>query len=314
MKILLTGATGFVGQHLFGVLKNKGHDVRCAVRKTSSMGADSDFVVIDDIGPDTDWSDALDSIELVIHLAGYTGLNSLTSNNELNRINVDGTHNLAVQASNSGVNSFIFLSTIKVYGEELPENILLSESSETGNGCDTYGASKLAAEEKLIETANTSEMNFVIIRSPLVYGPGVKANFQSLIKMLGTGIPLPFSGIKNNRSMIALENLVDFIQCCITNAVSNNQVYLISDDDDISLPRLIKLIRCSQEVPLRLFYFPVGLLKGLASLFGKSKRLGKLVGSVQLDINKAKTQLGWTPRVNVDDSIKKTVIAYRESE
>ncbi len=325
MNILITGATGFVGQHLYANQQwqqwgqsqtsfDSDPILRLAVRDAPES-LPSNTVVVGNIGPDTDWSDALESIDIVIHLAGLAhliGSSATNSYEQYHSVNSEGTRNLAIQAVKLHVKRFIYMSSVKVYGENIPSSMVLSESSETGRDCDAYGLSKLEAERQLINIANSSEMDFVIIRSPLVYGPRVTANFQSLIKLLKTRLPLPFANIDNRRSMIAVDNLAEVIQICCASEAAKNQVFLVSDDDDLSLKRLSEQIRKSLGIAPRLFKCPLFLLKIAAQILGKSKELGKLTNSFQLNTAKAKKLLNWKPRIKVEDTITETVNDYLE--
>jgi len=313
MKILITGASGFIGQHLLASINQMApgkSTVRSAVRVSPTERKGLDIVTIGEIGPDTDWSKALDSIDIVIHLAGCAhqkDSSALNDNYKFETINSEGTRNLAAQAVKHNVKRFIYMSSVKVYGENISDHLILSEDSELGVDCDAYGLSKLKAEQHLIKIADNSQMDFVIIRSPLVYGPGVIANFQSLIKLLKTGLPLPFASINNQRSMIAIDNLVDFIQCCIVNKEATNQIFLVSDGDDVSLLRLSTLIRNSLGLSPRLFTLPLFLLKITAGILGKSRELGKLTNSFQVNTDKAANILNWKPVIKIEDAITKTV-------
>ena len=317
MKILITGATGFIGQHLCKSLGKHDFSLSVAVRSPINHHQDIKEIDVGNIGPDTDWSAALDSVDIVIHLAACAHqLGSQSSNNpeQFKQINTEGTQKLASQAASHKIKRFIYMSTVKVYGDSTPNNVVLTESSKVGSGCDEYGLSKLNAERELIKISENSEMEFVIIRSPLVYGPGVGANFRSLIQLLETGIPVPFKAIKNQRSMVAIDNLINFIHCCIENKAASNQIFQVSDNDDIKLPRLIRLIRSAMGSSVRLFTLPFWLIKLMATIVGKSVELGKLTDSIQLDISKATTLLNWKPVISVDDAITKTMKDYLEQK
>jgi len=316
VNVLLTGATGFIGQSVYSHLDSQKYNVRCALRQHTTDASITDSVIIDDIGPDTDWSESLQSIDIVIHLAGCAhqlGSSAVKNNYSFNQVNALGTRNLAQQAVEHKVKRFIYMSSVKVYGENIADNVILTETSQVGTDCDAYGLSKLAAEQHLMEVSDNTTMDFVIIRTPLVYGPGVGANFKSLIKLLATGTPLPFLAIENYRSMISLDNLVDFTVFCTMNEDAGNQIVLVSDGDDISLKRLVQTIRTALGMPTRLFRFPIGLLKLMVLLLGKSEQLAKLIHSFQINTDKANQQLGWKPVVTVDDSIIKTVKDYMKS-
>ena len=284
MKILITGQNGFIGKALFDLLKQQGHQVRGTVRNENKIEEGLDIIAVGDISSTTDWSTALKDIETVIHLANRAHvLNDQVSDplTIFREVNVAGTIHLAKQALESKVKRFIFISSIKVNGEKTDEHSFSVE--DRPNPQDPYAISKLEAENALREISAQSTMEIVIIRPPLVYGQGVKGNFKRLSRLVELGIPLPFASIKNKRSLISLENLVQLLSKAIIDPTVANQTLLVSDSKDLSAPQLIKKIAKSIGKPTRLFPFPVKLLKILGKLTGQSKAISRLTENLQID-------------------------------
>ncbi len=284
MKILITGQNGFIGKALFDLLKQQGHQVRGTVRNEKKTEEGLDIVVVGGISSTTDWSTALKGIETVIHLANRAHvLNDQVSDplTIFKEVNVAGTIHLAKQALEFKVKRFIFISSIKVNGEKTGEHSFTVE--DRPNPQDPYAVSKLEAENALRKISAQSTMEIVIIRPPLVYGQGVKGNFKRLSRLVELGIPLPFASIKNKRSLISLENLVQLLSKAIIDPTVANQTLLVSDSKDLSTPQLIKKIAKSIGKPARLFPFPVKLLKILGKLTGQSKAISRLTENLQID-------------------------------
>ncbi len=318
MRVLVTGANGFVGSHLCQYLIDAGHFVRRAVRVDDGFEASNiETKAVGSIDSGTQWNNLLTSIDVVVHLAacvhqfgGRTGKNK----NSFNQVNVEGVKKLVSDAVNAKIKRFIFVSSTKVYAEKTKENEMLTEQSETNPIEGDYGQSKLDAERIIQESFAQSQTDFAIIRPPLIYGPHVGANFESLMNLLNTGMPLPFSGINNQRSMLAIENLSDFIQHCCMSKEASNQIFLLSDDRDLSIIELMSLIRKFLGTPPRLFYIPKSILKLIALLIGRSSTLGKLVDDFQVSPQKAIDKLGWKPIISVDKALEKTVKSYLENQ
>ena len=284
MNILITGQNGFIGKPLFDLLKQKGHYVRGSVRSKKRTNQNKDIVVSGDIDSTTDWLDLLKGIEVVIHLANRAHVLNDQSQDPLTifrKINVDGTIQLARQAVEFGVKRFIFISSIKVNGEQT--NKYPFTKNDKPNPQDPYAISKLEAENALREIAKSSSMEIVIIRPPLVYGQGVKGNFKRLSRLVELGIPLPFASISNKRSLISLENLVQILAKTVTHSKVANQTLLVSDKEDLSTPQLIKKIAASIGKPARLFHFPPALLKIMGKLTGQGNAIERLIGNLQID-------------------------------
>ena len=307
MKVLVTGASGFVGSTLCAHLLAKGHAVRGAVRRASDKPLPGvDVRVVSDLSADTNWSEALSGTNAVVHCAARvhvmdeTSLDPLT---EFRDVNVKGTICLAEQAVNSGVKRFIYISSIKVNGENTSGSPFKADDIPKPE--DPYGISKWEAEQALRSIADKTGLEIVIIRPPLVYGPGVRANFLRLMKIL-SGIPLPFGAVNNLRSMVALDNLVDLIETCLNHPVAINQTFLVSDGEDLSTKALLQRTAVAMGRSVFLIPVPVSVLWAFARLLGKSDIVKRVCGSLQIDISKTRDCLGWSPPVSVDDALLKT--------
>ncbi|MGI1677501.1 MAG: SDR family oxidoreductase [Cellvibrionaceae bacterium] len=312
MKIVLTGATGFVGGHLYRSLLH--HDVHVIGRSKPSETLDSHFFQAL-IEKNIDFSNVLLSTDILIHCAARAHVMKDEEADPLHtyrEVNTAGTLNLAHQAALAGVKRFIFISSIKVNGETTNSSSPFSEQDLPAPQ-DPYGVSKMEAEAGLRLIAEETGMEVVIIRPPLVYGPGVKANFLSLIKLARMKIPLPFGGIKNARSMIYVDNLVDFIICCIDNPAAKNQTFLISDGKDLSLSDLLILMRRAMGKSPSLFPVPIILFKIAGAVTGKRAFVERLFGSLQVDSTKAHELLGWKPPYTVEQGIQNTIDSFCES-
>jgi UDP-glucose 4-epimerase len=311
MKILVTGAAGFVGNQLCQTLSMCVGSVVAVSRTKASV--DNNITIINKlISESTDWQHDLKGVDVVIHLAGRAHVMKDESDDPYQAyadINIHATKHLAEQAALSGVKRFIYLSSVKVNGER-NEDVAFSET-DSPKPEDDYGKTKCEAENVLMSIAKETGMEVVIIRPPLVYGQGVKANFKSLIRLAQLNIPLPFGNIANKRSLIYLENLIDFIMLCINHPSAANQTFLVSDDDDVSTTQLIKYIKeVSGKRPL-LIPVPQSWLRFVFQLMGKSSLSDRLLGNLQVDITKAKTLLNWKPPYSVKEGIKKTVSDFK---
>ena len=305
-RVLVTGGTGFVGHALLDVLaSDKQFHITCAIRGDVTPDASVQCVRVGNLDAHTDWSAALSGTHSVVHLAARVHVMHETARDPLEdfrRVNVDGTRALARQAAAAGVRRFVFLSSIKVNGEAG----MFSEH-DTPDPRDAYGVSKLEAERALQEVGAASGMEVVIIRPPLVYGHGVRANFRTLIRLVARGIPLPLGAIHNQRSFVAVQNLASFIRTCLTHPGAANQTFLISDGHDLSTTELLQKIARALGKPARLIAVPAGLLQFGAVLIGRRAVAQRLLGSLQLDVAKARETLGWTPAVSIDDALRATV-------
>ena len=310
MKIHLTGATGFVGQALQAQLYLSSHNLFATVRaKQSDLTSNSNSLVVGDINTTTKWSDELYGIDAVVHLAARvhvmhdTAIDPLT---EFRIVNTDGTLNLARQAAASGVRRFIYLSSIKVNGEATHHGCPFTPN-DLAAPQDPYGISKHEAEVGLRTIARTTGMQVVIIRPTLVYGAGAKGNFKSLMKLVARGLPLPLASIDNRRSLVGIDNLVDFIITCLEHPAAANETFLVSDGEDLSTPDLIRRMAHSMNRPALLLPVPKSVLMAAASMFGKRDMAQRLCGSLQVDISKSRALLGWNPPVSVDEGLRRAV-------
>ncbi len=307
---LITGANGFVGLAVCTELARREYGVRRAVRDVSVSVADhSDLVKLGSIGATTDWSAALDRVNAVVHLAARVHVMRDTEADPLTAfcsVNVDGTLKLARQAAAAGVKRFVFISSVKVNGEStLPGRPFTADDIPAP--LDPYAVSKMEAEQGLRQIAVETGMAVVIIRSPLVYGPGVKANFASLMRAVQRGWPLPLGAVNNQRSLVALDNLVDFIVTCTTHPQAANQTFLVSDGQDLSTTKLVRGMAQAAGVPARLLPVPVWALQAGASLLGKGDSVQRLCGNLQVDISKARNLLGWVPPVSVEEGLRRAM-------
>lgn len=305
--IVVTGATGFVGTALLECLVARGGArVRAVVRRSSSLLPPSVAqVVAGDIDDHTEWTDALTGVDVVVHLAARAHvMRDLAADPlaEFRRTNVSGSMRLAERAARAGVRRFVYLSSIKVNGE----GGTYSESDLPAPE-DPYGVSKSEAEAGLLAIAARTGMELVIIRPPLVYGPGGKGNFRSLIDIVKRGIPLPLGAIHNRRSLVALGNLVDFIITCIEHPAAANETFLVSDGEDLSTTSLIQRLARAMGRSARLISVPLPLLSAGAMLLGRRAVARRLLGSLQVDISKARRVLGWVPPVSVQEGLRRAV-------
>lgn len=311
-KILVTGASGFVGRSLVSALISEGHYVRCAVsNKTDKLPAEQ--VIVDRLELKPDWSRALKEIDIVIHLAARVHImqkQSQTSLDEYFKVNSIATKELAEEAAAHGIKRFVFLSSIKVNGEYTLENAPFTESSVT-NPDDPYGQSKLYAEQYLKIISKNTDMEVVILRPPLVYGPGVKANFLKMIKLVNKSWLLPFGKVTNKRSFIYIDNLISALCTVAVNPKAGNQVYLVSDNESWSLTELLNTLANQMNVKLRTISIPNQLLSGIFKLCGLNSLTQRLLGSLEVSNNKIKEELGWNPPVRSIDGLKDTVKWYQ---
>lgn len=315
MRFLVTGANGFVGQSLCAELIRRGGLVRAAVRSGTVDSDTFDRWIVGSIDAETDWSTALRDQDMVIHLAARVHVMKDAAADPLaafRQVNVQATLNLARQAAAAGVKRFVFLSSVKVNGEYTLPGQAFSESDVPAPQ-DAYGVSKYEAEQGLRQLAADTGMEVVIIRPPLVYGPGVKANFASLMRAVQRGWPLPLGAVHNRRSLVALDNLVDFIATCVAHPQAANQTFLVSDGHDLSTADLVRGLAQAAGVSARLIPVPVWILQAGAALVGKGASVQRLVGNLQVDISKARALLGWVPPVTVEDGLHRALAGMHKS-
>lgn len=314
MNVLVTGANGFVGSALCSKITRDGIQTRGAVRLSSAVRRNIETIAVGEVSSKTNWFSALENVQQVVHCAGRAHMVNERSPTPLaafRSVNVEGTANLARQAAAKGVKRFIFLSSVKVNGE-FTETGQPFTADDAPLPKDPYGVSKYEAETLLQKIATETGIEVVIIRPPLVYGPGVKANFESMMRWLVRGVPLPLAAMTNNRrSLVALDNLVDLIAMCLSHPAAANQTFLVSDGEDLSSAQLLKRMGAAMGHPARLFYLPPALLKLGASVLNRPGIYQRLCGSLQLDIAKTRQVLGWTPPVSVDEGLRRTAESYR---
>jgi nucleoside-diphosphate-sugar epimerase len=330
MKVLVTGASGFIGRHLSPALLNAGHEVRAAGRSRVEMPGIF-CVRAPELGPDADWSAALDGVEAVVHLAGRAQVDARGGaevEGECRKVNELGTRALAVQAARSGVKHFVFMSSLHAVAAS-SDQVVSGEAP--ARPVSAYGRSKLDAEKALREELQSSDCEWTILRPPLVYGPGNFGNFGLLLKLVKAGIPLPLASVRNRRSFIYVENLVDVVKSCLGNPKAFGKTFLPSDGVDVSTPELIrKIAEANQSFQFsgfsgsvgeakvsisasasrhstRLFPFPEGLLKVMGRLPGMGA-LGKLTSSLYTDSEPLRRELGWTPPFKMEEGLRRALV------
>lgn len=310
LSVLVTGASGFVGQQLCQRLANDGCTVRCAVRSSEHLTAlqfpGLERCIIEDIGPDTDWTKALCGIDTVIHLAARVHLMNDSAADplaEFRYVNVRGTERLAEMAVKAGVKRFVFTSSVKVHGEE---RAIRYRESDPLMPQDNYGISKMEAERALRYIESETGLEVVIVRPPLVYGPGAKANFLTLMKVIASNFPLPLAAVVNKRSLIYVGNLVDALSVCVRHPAAIGRTYLVSDGDDVSTPELIRRVSSALNRPARLYSFSTRFLRIIGRLLGKSLAVERLTGTLQVDISNIQSELGWRPPFTMQEGLSAT--------
>lgn len=308
--VLVTGASGFVGTALCGELIKRGYAVRAIIRESSGFDITGcEVIKIRGIEADFDWSGALKDVQTVIHLAARVHVmrdNALDPQEEFRKINVYATERLAKYSSANGIKRLIYLSSIKVNGDETATGQPFTEQS-IPSPQDYYGISKNEAELSLLRVSKETGLESVILRPPLIYGVGVKGNFAQMIKVLKKGIPLPLSKTNNLRSLIYVENLVDALIICVDHPVAAGKTYLLSDGQDISTGDLLKSLNYALGRKSYLFPFPLTLLKLVGALCGKSDQIQRLLGSLQVDSSLIRRELGWKAPYKFEDGLKLTV-------
>ncbi|MFJ4373771.1 UDP-glucose 4-epimerase family protein [Pseudomonas japonica] len=315
-SVFLTGASGFIGSAVYKTLAGMDSFAVTAVSRTQALSSIGAGCVIkgDPLDAKTDWQSHLKGVDVVIHCASRAHvMDDVQADllDEYRKSNVEGTIHLARQAVSAGVRRFIFISSIKVNGEgTTPGKPYRTDDVPAPVGA--FGIAKLEAEQALLELAVQSSIEVVIIRPVMVYGPGAKGNFLSMMKWLDRGIPLPFASIANSRSLVAIDNLVSLIVTCVDHPAAENQVFLVSDDEDLSTPMLLRRMARALNRPVLLVPLGEGWLKWLLGMLGKSSIAKRLFGSLQVDISKTRTLLGWTPVVGVDDALEAAVRYYQE--
>lgn len=309
MTCVVTGGTGFVGRALIARLSAEGRPLRPIVRRPADAVHASSHV-IDAPWSQADWGTALRGASAVVHLAARVHVMNEHAADPLaafRDVNAAGTFRLARQAAEAGVRRFVFVSSIKVNGEHTVAGSPF-RASDAPRPEDPYGISKREAEDGLRALAAASGMEVAIVRPPLVYGPGVKANFAALMRAVQRGLPLPFGAVTaNRRSFVALDNLVDLLNTCIDHPAAANQTFLVSDGEDLSTADLLRRLGRAMNRPARLLPVPPALLRAGAALLGKRDMAQRLLGNLQLDITPTRETLGWTPPLSVDEGLRRAV-------
>lgn len=314
-KVLVTGATGFVGRALCEQLVIKGISVRGTLlpsERPSALIPGVEGTTVEPLGPDTVWEGALDGVETVIHLAARVHIMADTSSDPLvdfRMVNVTGTKKLALDAIRAGIRRFVFVSSVKVNGEETFAPYTVRSPAEP---VDPYGVSKWEAEQALRQMEKETGLEVVIVRPPLVYGPGVKANFLNLMKVVNRGMPLPLASVTNRRSFIFVRNLADALVCCASHSGAAGHTYFVGDGCAISTPELIRRLAGAMGVPQRLFPFPVSFLRLAGAVIGKSSAVDRLVGSLEVDGSAISNDLDWTAPYTMDDGLRETAEWFLE--
>ena len=314
-RILVTGATGFVGRHLSNVLLSEGHEVLGTTRKDTGATSETDLrlTTIPDIGDYVDWAPALQDVDSVVHLAARVHVMKESAEDPLatyRRTNVAGTENLLRRAGKHGIKRFVFISTVKVHGDATYGTPY--STADTLAPTDPYGCSKLEAEELVKRIGAEDGIETVIIRPPLVYGPGVAGNFLRLLRLVDKGIPLPFGLVENVRSLVGVDNLCDLIRECLTNHSAVGKRFLVSDNSDVSTRELVGHIATAMSKRARILPVPPRMISLAAKLVGKSAEASRLLDSLQVDISDTMQTLNWKPPVSLEDGVRSTVRWHRE--
>ena len=311
--VAVTGVTGFVGQSLGREIASRAFGLRAVVRTVNQASelsySNIDYIGVGDITSHTDWSTALTGVDCVIHCAARAHIMHETAGDALaayRALNVDGSRRLAEQAAAAGVRRLVYLSSIKVNGEDTAPGASFL-FSDTPAPEDAYGISKWEAEQALWDVSAKTGLEVVVVRPPLVFGPGVKGNLARLLKLVRLGLPLPLGGVQNRRSLIGLDNLVDLLIRCLDHPAAAGQTFLVSDGEDLSTPDLIRHMAAAMGRSARLFPVPVSLLRLTGSALGKRAEIDRLLGSLQIDSSHTRQVLGWIPPVSIEEGIRRMV-------
>lgn len=313
-SILVTGASGFIGRRLTSALRSSGRlNPIGVVRTAAKASAGIRCYRVPDINSKLDWSDCLTGIDSVIHCCARVHVMDEAVSDplaEFRKTNVEATLNLARQSAIAGVRRFVFISSIKVNGEwTYPNDCFTAEDDPLP--LDPYGISKYEAEQALFRLASETGMEVVVIRPPLVYGPGVKGNFARLVELVNKGLPLPLGSVYNKRSLVGLDNLVDLIITCVEHPSAANQIFLASDGRDLSTTELLKALAIAGGKRGWLVPIPVIVLEAGAAVLGKRAIARRLLDSLQVDISKNRELLGWEPPISVEEGLRRCFVDYK---
>lgn len=306
-RVLLTGASGFVGQATGRALKAAGHSVRRVLRQAG----EGDVFRLDGIDGQTDWRGAFEGVDVVVHLAARVHQMADTAADPLaafREVNTAGTEHLARAAAAAGVRRLVFVSSVKAVAEATSPGAYLDEDAQA-LPVDPYGISKYEAERALHRVAAETGLEVVIVRPPLVYGPGVGANFRALMRLLGKGWPLPLACVDNRRSLVSVDNLADVLCCCVRHPAAAGRTYFVTDGENVSTAELCRRIGRALGRPARLLPVPVCLLRLAGTLTGRSAAVQRLTESLALDSGRIRRELDWTPPYSLDQGLAATAAA-----
>jgi nucleoside-diphosphate-sugar epimerase len=312
-RILVTGAGGFVGRPLCMELAHRGHLVRGAMRSRGQLSTAGETVTVGEVDAETKWADALKGVDTVIHLAARVHVmkdKAADPLTEFYKVNLYGTSKLAQQAAGAGAKRLVYVSSIGVNGNQTEGQQRYSELDQP-DPHNAYAISKWLAEQSLHEISRATGIEVVVLRPPLVYGPAAKGNFQKLLMAIDKGIPLPLSGANNLRSFVYVGNLVDALIACATHHAAAGQTYLVSDGEDVSTAMLVERISRSLGRSSRSFYFPPGLLRATATLLRRTEQMNSLFGSLRVNDQKLRGELGWSPPYTMEQGLRATAEWYR---
>ncbi|PVV05999.1 MAG: hypothetical protein B6D77_17035 [gamma proteobacterium symbiont of Ctena orbiculata] len=309
-SVLVTGANGFVGEHLCRYMLTNGYQVRAALRENSPRWELCEQAAVGEIEGATDWRTALEGMDAVVHLAARVHVMQESDPDPLaafRRVNVAGSSALARQAAKAGVKRLIYMSSVKVNGERTEGQPYSAD--DPVHPQDAYAISKWEAEQALKQIAEQMDLELVIVRPVLVYGAGVKGNLERLMALVRTGVPLPLGGITNRRSLLSIQNLLDFIRCCIDHPDAAGEVFLVADGEDLSTPELIRELAHVMQCRTRLFPVPLTLLRFAGWLTGRSSMIARLTEDLQVDLAKNRAILGWSPVIGTQQALLEMVSA-----
>jgi nucleoside-diphosphate-sugar epimerase len=314
LRLLVTGASGFVGQAVCVQALRRGLTVRAALRKHGELPGSVEPALVGEINGATDWGSALRDVDIVIHLAARVHVMHDEASDpleEFRRVNVAGTEHLARAAAASGVKRLVYVSSIKVNGEATSGSKF--SEVDTPSPQDPYGVSKYEAEQVLRRIAAETGLEVVIVRPPLVYGAEVKGNFDQMLKVLARGIPLPLASVRNLRSLVYVENLADALILCATHPAAAGQTYLVSDGEAVSTPDLLRRLGDGMGRPARLYPWSPALLRLAGRLIGKADQVERLLGSLQVDSGRIRRELNWMPPYTLQQGLQATAEWYRNA-